>query len=150
MSSSTTACTRGRSAACQELEKQGSSSSPQQEVQSARHRSPVPPLEASPAPPLGAPAAGGDPDDRDDNDSSSIHNTNLSEEHKPEGWVARHITRDATRGCHFQDALDTLLRRAFDRHTWSIKYRCVVYYHTHALRNKAGCISYMRQRRQHI
>jgi hypothetical protein len=31
------------------------------------------------------------------------------------------------RGCHFHDALDTLLRRPFDRHTWSIEYRYVVY-----------------------
>jgi hypothetical protein len=42
----------------QELEQQGSSSSPQQEVESARHCSPVPSLEAPPAPPLGVPAAG--------------------------------------------------------------------------------------------
>jgi hypothetical protein len=26
--------------------------------------------------------------------------------------------------------LDTLLRRALDRRTWSIKYRCVVYQHS--------------------
>jgi hypothetical protein len=45
--------------------------------------------------------------------------------------VARPITRDAARGCHFHDALDTLLRRAFDWHTWSIEYRCVVYHHSH-------------------
>jgi hypothetical protein len=37
----------------QELEQQGSSSSPQQEVESVRRCSPVPPLEAPPAPPLG-------------------------------------------------------------------------------------------------
>jgi hypothetical protein len=52
----------------------------------------VPPLEASPAPPLGAlaagVAAGGDPDDGDDDDNSSSHNTDLSEEQEPEGWVA--------------------------------------------------------------
>jgi hypothetical protein len=53
----------------------------------------------------------------------------LSEEQESEGWIARPITRDAARGCHFHDALDTLLRRAFDRHTWSIEYRCVVYQH---------------------
>jgi hypothetical protein len=92
------------------------------------------PLEASPAPPRGVlaagVAAGGDPDDGDGNDSSSSHNTDLSEEQEPEGWVARTITRDATRGCHFHDALDTLLRRALDRHTWSIEYRCVVYQHS--------------------
>jgi hypothetical protein len=69
----------------------------------------VPPLEAPPAPPLGVPAtrvaAGGDPDDGSD-DSSSSHNTDLSEEQEPEGWVARPITRDAARGCHFHDVLD--------------------------------------------
>jgi hypothetical protein len=93
------------------------------------------PLEASPAPPLVASAAGvavgGDPDDRDGDDSSSSHSTDLSEEQEPEGWVARPITRDAARGCHFHDALDTLLCRALDRHTWSIEYRCVVYQHSH-------------------
>jgi hypothetical protein len=51
------------------------------------------------------------------------------EEPEPEGWIARPITRDAVRGCHFHDALDTLLCRAFDRHTWSIEYRGVVYQH---------------------
>jgi hypothetical protein len=83
-----------------------------------------------PAPPQGIPAAGGDPDgDGDDDDAggSSSHDKELSEEPEPEGWIARPITRDAARGCHFHDALDTLLRRAFDRHTWSIKYYCVVY-----------------------
>jgi hypothetical protein len=54
----------------QELEQQGSSSLPQQEVESVRRCSPVPPLEAPPAPPLGVPAAGvavgGDPDDGGD------------------------------------------------------------------------------------
>jgi hypothetical protein len=53
-----------------------------------------------------------------------------SEPQEAEGWVARPITRDAARGCHFHDALDTLLRQAFDRHTWSIEYRCVVYQHS--------------------
>jgi hypothetical protein len=81
-----------------------------------------------PAPPQGIPAADLDPDeDDDDAGGSSSHNTELSEEQEPEGWIARPITRDATRGCHFHDALNTLLRRAFDRHTWSIEYRCVVY-----------------------
>jgi hypothetical protein len=83
-----------------------------------------------PAPPQGIPAAGGDPGgdgDDDDTGGSSSHDTKLSEE--SEGWIARPITHDATRGCHFHDALDTLLRRAFDRHTWSIEYRCVVYQH---------------------
>jgi hypothetical protein len=83
----------------------------------------VPPLEAPPAPPLGVPAtgvaAGGDPHDGDD-DSSSSHSTDLSEEQEPEGWVARIITHDAARECHFYDALDTLLRQALDQRTWSI------------------------------
>jgi hypothetical protein len=84
------------------------------------------------APPQGIPAAGGDLDgDGDDDDigGSSSHGTELSEETELEGWIARPITHDAARGCHFHDALDTLLRRAFDRHTWSIEYRCVVYQH---------------------
>ena len=71
------------------------------------------PLEAPPAPPLGISVAGvavgRDPDDEGD-DNSLSHNTDLSKEQEPEGWVARPITRDATRGCHFHDALDTLLR----------------------------------------
>jgi hypothetical protein len=78
-----------------------------------------------PAPPQGIPAAGGDPDG-DDSDSLS-HHTELSEEQEPEGWIARLVPRDAARGCHFHDALDTLLRRAFDRYTWSIEYHCVGY-----------------------
>ena len=89
-----------------------------------------------PAPPQGIPAAGGDPDgdgDDDDASGSSSHSTELSEEQELEGWIARPITRDAARGCHFHDALDTLLRRAFARHTWSIEYHCVVYQHTHGL-----------------
>jgi hypothetical protein len=90
-----------------------------------------------PAPPQGISAAGGDPDGDGDNDNddggSSSHDTELSEEQEPEGWIARPITRDATRGCHFDDALDTLLHRAFDRHTWSIEYRCVVYQHCRGL-----------------
>jgi hypothetical protein len=87
-------------------------------------------------PPQGIPAAGGDPDgDGDDDDAggSSSHNTELLEEPEPDGWIARPITRDVARGCHFHDALDTLLRRAFDRHTWSIEYRCVVYQHRRGL-----------------
>jgi hypothetical protein len=95
----------------------------------------VPPLESPPAPPLGVSAArvaaGGDPDDGGGNDSSSSHSTNLSEEQELEGWVARPITHDAARGCHFHDALNTLLREALDRHTWSIEYRCVVFQHIH-------------------
>jgi hypothetical protein len=91
------------------------------------------PLEAPPAPPLSAPAAGvaagGDPDGGGGNNSSS-HNTNLSADQEPKGWVARPITRDAARGCHFHDALDTLLRQALDRRTWSIEYPCVVFQHS--------------------
>jgi hypothetical protein len=89
-----------------------------------------------PAPPQGIPTAGGDPDgDGDDDDAggSSSHDTELLEEPEPDGWIARPITRDAARGCHFHDALDTLLRRAFNRHTWSIEYRCVVYRHCRGL-----------------
>jgi hypothetical protein len=87
-----------------------------------------------PAPPQGIPAAGGDPDgDDDDAGGSSSHDTERSEEPKLEGWIAKPITRDAARGCHFHDALDTLLHQAFDRHTWSIEYRCVVYQHRRGL-----------------
>jgi hypothetical protein len=117
----------------QELEQQGSSSSLQQEVESVRSCSLVPPLEAPPAPPLGVlpagVAVGGDPNDGGD-DSSSSYNTDLSEEQEPEGWVTRPITRDAARGCHFHDALDTLLRQALDRRTWSIEYHCVAFHHS--------------------
>ena len=127
-------------------EQQGSSFSLQQEIESVRSCSPVLPLEAPPAPPLGAPAsgvaAGGDPDDGDGDDSSS-HDTDFSANPEPEGWVARPITRDAARGCHFHDALDTLLRRAFDRHTWSVEYRCVVYQHSRGVypdRWEATCL----------
>jgi hypothetical protein len=88
-----------------------------------------------PAPPQGIPTARGDPggDDDDDTGGRSSHITELSEEHELEGWIARPITRDAALGCHFHDALDTLLRRAFNRHTWSIEYRCVVYQHCRGL-----------------
>jgi hypothetical protein len=83
-----------------------------------------------PTPPQGIPAAGGDSDrdgdDDDDAGGSSSHGTELSEELEPEGWIAKPTTRDAAHGCHFHDALDTQLRQAFDRHTWSIEYRCVV------------------------
>jgi hypothetical protein len=79
-----------------------------------RRCSPVPPLETPPTPPLGVSAAGvaagGYPDNGDSDDNSSSHSTNLSEEQEPEGWVARPITRDAARGCHLYDALNTLLR----------------------------------------
>src|SRR6187455_1175922 len=114
-------------------EQQGSSFSLQQEIESVRSCSPVLPLEVPPAPPLSAPAArvaaGGDPDDGGGDDSSSF-STDLSAGQELEGWVARPITRDAARGCHFHDALDTLLRRALDRRTWSIEYRYVVYQHS--------------------
>jgi hypothetical protein len=120
----------------QQREQQGSSSPPEQEVESVRRRSSVPQLEAPPAPPQDTPAVGGATgggpggDLDDDDDDGSYHSTEPSEEQEAEGWVARPITRDAARGCHFHDALDTLLRRAFDRHTWSIEYRCVVYQHS--------------------
>jgi hypothetical protein len=117
----------------QEQGQQGSSFSLQQEIESVRSCSPVLPLEAPPAPPLGAPAfgvaAGGGPDDGGGDDNSS-HDTDFSADQEPEGWVARPITRDTARGCHFHDALDTLLHRALDRHIWSIEYRCVVYQHS--------------------
>jgi hypothetical protein len=90
----------------------------------------------APAPLQGIPAAGGDPDgDGDDDDAGGSlgHSMELSEEQEKEGWIARPITRDAARGCHFHDALDTLLRRALDRYTWSIEYRCVVYQHRRGL-----------------
>jgi hypothetical protein len=59
------------------------------------------------------------------------------------GWVARPITRDAARGCHFHDAINTLLRQALDRHTWSIEYRCVVFQHSRGVypdRWEATCL----------
>src|SRR5688572_9433815 len=99
-----------------------------------------------PAPPQGIPAVGGDPDgDGDDDDAggSSSHSTERSEDPELEGWIARPITRDAARRCHFHDALDTLLRRAFDRHTWSVEYRCVVYQHSRGVyldRWEATCL----------
>jgi hypothetical protein len=115
-----------------------------------RHPSSVPQLEAPPAPPQGASAAGGaaggatgGDDDGDDDGGSSGHSTGLSEEQEPEGWVARPITHDAARGCHFHNALDTLLRQAFEWHTWSIEYRCVVYQHSRGRyldRWKATCL----------
>jgi hypothetical protein len=121
----------------QEQEQQDSSPLPQQEVESERPPSPAPQPEMPPTPPQGIPAAGGDPDgDGDDDDDiggSSSHDMELSEEPEPEGCIARPITRDAASGCHFHDALDTLLRRAFDRHTWSIEYCCVVYHHRRGL-----------------
>jgi hypothetical protein len=123
---------------CQELEQeqQDSSRSPQQEVESERPPSPAPQPEMPPAPPKGIPAVGGYPDgdgDDDDDGGSSSHDTELSKEPEPERWIARPITRDAACGCHFHDALNTLLCRAFDRHTWSIEYRCVVHHHRRGL-----------------
>jgi hypothetical protein len=92
------------------------------------------PTGGTPCPTPGRPAAGGadggDLDGDDDDGGSSSHSTTLSEELEPEGWIGRLITRDAARGCHFHDALDTLLRQAMDRHTWSIEYHCVVYQHS--------------------
>jgi hypothetical protein len=117
----------------QELEQQGSSFSLQQEIESVKSCSLVLLLEAPPAPPLSAPAAGvavgGDPNDGG-GDRSLSFSTDLSAEQEPEGWVARPIIRDVTRGCHFHDALDTLLRQALDQRTWSIEYHCVVFQHS--------------------
>jgi hypothetical protein len=94
----------------------------------------MPQLEVLPAPPKGTTAAAGDPDEDDDDDGgSSSHSMEPSEEQEPKGWVARPITRDAARGFHFHDALDTLLCWAFDRHTWLIEYHCVVYQHSRGL-----------------
>jgi hypothetical protein len=111
-----------------------------------RSCSPVLPLEAPPAPPLSAlapgVAAGGDPDDGG-GDISLSHDTDFSADQELEGWVARPITRDAARRCHFHDALDTLLRRALDRRTWSIEYRCVVFQHSRGVypdRWEATCL----------
>jgi hypothetical protein len=82
-------------------EQHGSSFSLQQEIESVRSCSPVLPLEAPPAPPLGAPAPGvaarGDPDDGGGDDSPS-HDTDFPANQEPEGWVARPITRDAAHG----------------------------------------------------
>jgi hypothetical protein len=125
----------------QEQEQQDSSLSPQQEVESGRLPSPAPQPEMPPAPPQDIPAAGGDLDgDGDDADAggSSSHGTELLEEPESKGWISRPITRDTARGCHFHDALDTLLRRAFDRHIWSIEYRCVVYQHRRVIPRPVG------------
>jgi hypothetical protein len=115
------ACTRSRSADARSRSSRTLPPSPQREVESERPPSPAPQPEMPPAPPQGILAAGGDPDedgDGDDDDAggSSSHDTELSEELELEGWIARPITRDATRGCHFHDALDTLLCQAFNRH----------------------------------
>jgi hypothetical protein len=45
--------------------------------------------------------------------------------------------------CHFHDALDTLLRQALDRRTWSIEYRCVVFQYSRGVypdRWEATCL----------
>jgi hypothetical protein len=50
---------------------------------------------------------------------------------------------NATRGCHFHDALDTLLRQALDWRTWSIEYHCVVFQHSrraYPYRREATCL----------
>jgi hypothetical protein len=119
----------------QEQEQQDSSPSPQREVESERPPSPAPQPEMPLAPPQGIPAAGGDPDGDGDDDAggSSSHSTEGLEETEPDGWIARPITRDAACGCHFHNTLDTLLHQAFDLHTWSIEYRCVVYQHRRGL-----------------
>jgi hypothetical protein len=77
---------------------------------------PCAPTGGTPTPPHGVPIAGGDPNGDNDGGSSG-HSTELSMEQELEGWVARPITRDATHDCHFHNVLDTLLRRALDRHT---------------------------------
>jgi hypothetical protein len=130
----------------QKLEQHGSSFLLQQEIESVRSCSPVLPLEAPPALPLSAlaagVAAGGDPDDGGDDSSPSL-SSDLSADQEPEGWVARPITRDAARGCHFHDALDTLLRQALDRRTSSIECRCVVFQHSRGVypdRWEATCL----------
>jgi hypothetical protein len=92
----------------------------------------MPQLKVPPTPPQGTPAIGRDPD-RDDDGGSSSHRMEPSEEQESERWVTRPITHDAARGCHFHDALETLLCQAFDQHTWSIEYRCVVYQHSRRL-----------------
>jgi hypothetical protein len=100
----------------QEQEQQDSSSSPQHEVESGRQPSPAPQPEMPPAPPQGIPTAGGDPDgdDNDDAGGSSSHSMELSKKQEPKGWITRPITHDTAHECHFHDALDTLLCRAFD------------------------------------
>jgi hypothetical protein len=94
-----------------------------------RRPSIVPQLEAPPTPPYGVSPARGGPrgdldgdNDGDDDRDNSGHSTELLEEQELEGWVARPITHDADRGCHFHDALDKLLRQAFEWHTWSTEY----------------------------
>jgi hypothetical protein len=72
-------------------EQQGSSFSLQQEIESVRSCSPVLPLEAPPAPPLGAlasgVAAGGDPDDGGGDDSSSHTPTFLLTRSRKDGLL---------------------------------------------------------------
>jgi hypothetical protein len=84
-----------------------------------------------PAPPQGIPAAGGDPDgDDDDACGSSSHDTELSEESKPAGWIARPITRELLAGVTFT-TLSTPC--CVGPSTWSVEYRCVVYQHRRRL-----------------
>jgi hypothetical protein len=130
----------------QELEQQGSSFSLQQEIESVRSCSPVPPLEAPLAPPLGVSATGaavgGDPDDRGD-DSSSSHNTDLLEEQEPEGWVARPITRDALVGVTFTMHSTPCYARHLTDVPGLIEYRCVVFQHSRGVypdRWEATCL----------
>ena len=77
-------------------EQQGSSFSLQQEIESVRSCSPVHPLEAPPAPPLGAPAsgvaAGGDPDDGGGDDSSSHTPTFLLTRSRKDGLLDPSLT----------------------------------------------------------
>jgi hypothetical protein len=78
-------------------------------VESGRQLSPAPQPEKAPTPPQSIPFAGGDPDgDNDNADGSSSHSTELSEEQELEEWIARPITRDTARGCHFHDAQQQL------------------------------------------
>jgi hypothetical protein len=55
-----------------------------------------------------------------------------------------YLTEDrAASTINFHDALDTLLRQALDRHTWSIEYRCVVFQHSRVVypdRWEATCL----------
>jgi hypothetical protein len=121
----------------QEQEQQDSSPSPQWEVESERPPSPAPQPEMPPCTTTGHPSCWRRPwqrrrQQRHQWQFEPRHGAS-SEEPEPEGWIARPITRDAARGCQFHDALDTLLRRAFDWHTLSIEYRCVVYHHRRGL-----------------
>jgi hypothetical protein len=57
------------------------------------------------------------------------------------GCSTHHSRRCSRVSLH--DALDTLLRRALDRRTWSIEYRCVVFQHSRGVypdRWEATCL----------